>query len=257
MVQRLFVALWSRQPPDAIVARQPSEFSLSDLRAWGRPFYSDAKAFLRSVTPARLAEPLIVPWAATLEAEKGRYADGAHGGGNRVPGGEPHDAPPRPGQRAAARSGRGAAARGLHRLGVVRAAGTGHGTVIALTDCLDRLHAVRLNPRWRGVAQHADCTLDRLGMPPVGAAAHSTPWPVAAVGQRHLQHDVRFDAAAGLRSRAWLAGARGRRPAPLRAAALRGPVAPGLSPRRGDLRGWRSTRAACRATDSWPWICCW
>jgi uncharacterized damage-inducible protein DinB len=72
MVQRLFVALWSGQPPDAIVARQPSEFTLSDLRAWGRPFYGDARAFLQTATPARLAEPLIVPWAAALEAEKGR-----------------------------------------------------------------------------------------------------------------------------------------------------------------------------------------
>jgi uncharacterized damage-inducible protein DinB len=72
MVQRLFVALWSKQPPDAIVARQPSEFSLSDLRAWGRPFYGDAKAFLRALPPGRLDEPLIVPWAAALEAEQGR-----------------------------------------------------------------------------------------------------------------------------------------------------------------------------------------
>jgi hypothetical protein len=28
-------------------------------------------------------------------------------------------------------------------------------------------------------AQHADCTVDRLGMPPVSAAAHSSPWPIA------------------------------------------------------------------------------
>jgi uncharacterized damage-inducible protein DinB len=72
MVQRLFVALWSEQAPDAIVARQPSEFSLGELRAWGRPFYRDAKAFLEAATPARLAEPLVVPWAAALEAEKGQ-----------------------------------------------------------------------------------------------------------------------------------------------------------------------------------------
>jgi uncharacterized damage-inducible protein DinB len=72
MVQRLFVALWSCQSPDAIVARQPSEFTLDDLRTWGRPFYRDARIFLETATPARLAEPLIVPWAAALEAEKGR-----------------------------------------------------------------------------------------------------------------------------------------------------------------------------------------
>ena len=32
---------------------------------------------------------------------------------------------------------------------------------------------------WRRTGQHADCTEYRLGMPPVGAAAHSTPWPAA------------------------------------------------------------------------------
>jgi uncharacterized damage-inducible protein DinB len=71
MVQRLFVALWTQQPPDAIAARQPSEFSLSDLRAWGRPFYADARGFLQKVDAPRLDEPLIVPWAARLEAERG------------------------------------------------------------------------------------------------------------------------------------------------------------------------------------------
>jgi uncharacterized damage-inducible protein DinB len=71
LVQRLFVALWTGQPADVIAARQPSEFTLSDLRAWGNPFYADAREFLRSVDPARLHEPLIVPWAARLEAEKG------------------------------------------------------------------------------------------------------------------------------------------------------------------------------------------
>lgn len=72
MVQRLFVALWTRQAPDGIVARQPSEFTMRELRIWGQPFYDDARAFLRQATPERLAEPLAVPWAATLEAEKGR-----------------------------------------------------------------------------------------------------------------------------------------------------------------------------------------
>ena len=71
MVQRLFVALWSNQSPAAIVARQPSDFTIADLRAWGRPFYSDATAFLGTATPERLSEPLTVPWAARLEAEKG------------------------------------------------------------------------------------------------------------------------------------------------------------------------------------------
>ena len=133
MVQRLFVALWSRQPPDAIVARQPSEFTLSDLRAWAGRSDGDAKAFLQSATPARLAEPLTVRVGGHARGGDGPDADGADGRRDGVPGGEPHHAPPRPGQRAAARSRRGAAARGLHRLGVVRAAGTAHGTVIALT----------------------------------------------------------------------------------------------------------------------------
>ena len=71
MVQRLFVALWSHESPAAIVSRQPSEFTLAEVREWGRPFYSEARTFLESVDARRLAEPLVVPWAATLEAEKG------------------------------------------------------------------------------------------------------------------------------------------------------------------------------------------
>lgn len=71
MVQRLFVALWAKQSPAEIVSRQPSEFTLPELRAWGRSFYDDAATFLRTAPAARLSEPLIVPWAAALEAEKG------------------------------------------------------------------------------------------------------------------------------------------------------------------------------------------
>lgn len=72
LVQGLFLALWTDRPLDPVAARQPSDFTLDELRAWGRPFYPEAQAFLVGVTPAQLDEPLVVPWAARLEEQMGR-----------------------------------------------------------------------------------------------------------------------------------------------------------------------------------------
>jgi len=71
MVQGLFLALWTGRSPEPVAVRQPSEFSLAELRVWAAPFYAEAAAFLDTVTPERLAEPLVVPWAARLEAKMG------------------------------------------------------------------------------------------------------------------------------------------------------------------------------------------
>lgn len=75
LVQGLFLALWTGRPLEQVAARQPSDFTLEELRAWGRPFYPGAAAFLASVTPTRLNEPLAVPWVARLEAQVGRTLD--------------------------------------------------------------------------------------------------------------------------------------------------------------------------------------
>lgn len=72
LVQGLFLALWTGGAPELVAARQPSDFTLEELRAWGRPFYPEAAAFLANVAPARLDEPLVVPWAARLEEQMGR-----------------------------------------------------------------------------------------------------------------------------------------------------------------------------------------
>ncbi len=72
LVQGLFLALWIGRSPEQVAARQPSDFALADLRAWGSPFYAEAAAFLATATPVRLDEPLVAPWVARLEEQMGR-----------------------------------------------------------------------------------------------------------------------------------------------------------------------------------------
>jgi uncharacterized damage-inducible protein DinB len=65
-VQRGFLLVWAGGP--AMQAfRKPDEFpTLADVRAWAQPYYREARAFLDTVTTARLAEPIVMPWSAQI-----------------------------------------------------------------------------------------------------------------------------------------------------------------------------------------------
>lgn len=72
VVQRAFLAVWtSGDLQDAI--REPGDFaSLAAARRWAQPYYAEAYRFIETATDDRLAEPLVMPWAAMLAEQLGR-----------------------------------------------------------------------------------------------------------------------------------------------------------------------------------------
>jgi uncharacterized damage-inducible protein DinB len=72
LVQRAFLCVWTKHPVEEAF-RKPEEFAtLADVRAWAQPYYVDAHAFIGALNEAVLDEPVVMPWAAELEAQLGR-----------------------------------------------------------------------------------------------------------------------------------------------------------------------------------------
>ena len=63
MVQRAFLYVWTGRPfTDAI--RKPEDFAtLADVRAWGQPYYAEARAHLDTLSDERLGQTIEMPWA--------------------------------------------------------------------------------------------------------------------------------------------------------------------------------------------------
>jgi uncharacterized damage-inducible protein DinB len=72
IVQRAFLYVWTNRPfMDAV--RKPEDFnSLAEIRAWGQPYYAEARAFLETLDNGRLKEPIAMPWAAQVAKVIGR-----------------------------------------------------------------------------------------------------------------------------------------------------------------------------------------
>jgi uncharacterized damage-inducible protein DinB len=63
IVQRAFLYVWTKQPFMNAV-KKPDDFtSLAEIRAWGQPYYAEARGFLETLDNDRLKEPLEMPWA--------------------------------------------------------------------------------------------------------------------------------------------------------------------------------------------------
>jgi uncharacterized damage-inducible protein DinB len=74
-VQRAFLNIWTARPvQDGL--RAPTDFvTLSDVRAWARPYYADAGAFVATLTDERLYGQVSLPWAARLVERFGRMPE--------------------------------------------------------------------------------------------------------------------------------------------------------------------------------------
>lgn len=72
VVQRAFLHVWTNQPTREAF-REPEDFeTLADVRSWAQPYYREASAFVAALTPAQLALPVVLPWAAELAQHLGR-----------------------------------------------------------------------------------------------------------------------------------------------------------------------------------------
>jgi uncharacterized damage-inducible protein DinB len=77
VVQRAFLHIWTNRPV-AEAFRRPDEFTtLAEIRAWARPYYQEARAFVQTLNADRLAEAVHLPWAGELTTTLGRPPDAA------------------------------------------------------------------------------------------------------------------------------------------------------------------------------------
>ena len=69
-VQQAFLNAWTGRP---VEQPRPADFvTPADLRRWLAPYYSPALQFLTGLDPARLSEPMVVPWVGYFEGRLGR-----------------------------------------------------------------------------------------------------------------------------------------------------------------------------------------
>ena len=69
VVQRAFLRAWLGEPRDS---PYPTFEDTPSLARWGRDYYAQATAFLRSVDDRALAAPFAVPWSSMVEEQLGR-----------------------------------------------------------------------------------------------------------------------------------------------------------------------------------------
>src|SRR5262245_17979837 len=69
-VQRAFLLIWTGQPVTFPAAETLP--TLGSIRQWARPYYPEARAWIGSVSDAKLSEPLVLPWAKALTERYGR-----------------------------------------------------------------------------------------------------------------------------------------------------------------------------------------
>ena len=68
--QRAFLELWTSQPPTIGVELKDFD-SVGHLRDWAKAYYPRALAYLESLTPEELNEPLEIPWTKFFEEKLG------------------------------------------------------------------------------------------------------------------------------------------------------------------------------------------
>ena len=72
VVQRAFLTVWTGGDW-MTVFRKPEEFSgVADVRAWAKPYYPEAHAFIGAAADDRLSQPMTMPWANQVEKFIGR-----------------------------------------------------------------------------------------------------------------------------------------------------------------------------------------
>jgi uncharacterized damage-inducible protein DinB len=72
VVQRAFLHVWTERSLGEAF-KEPEDFAtLGEVRAWARPYYRDAHAFVDALTDDRLSNVLVMPWAAQLTETLGR-----------------------------------------------------------------------------------------------------------------------------------------------------------------------------------------
>ena len=77
LVQRAFLREWQSLRGES----RPQSFADSESVArWGQAYHAEARSYLATLDETTLARPLVVPWAAMVEARLGRRAEApSHG----------------------------------------------------------------------------------------------------------------------------------------------------------------------------------
>jgi uncharacterized damage-inducible protein DinB len=72
VVQRAFLTAW-RGGDVSAVFREGADFrTMSDVRAWARPYYSEVQEYVAGLSEDRLTQPFEMPWAAEIAQYLGR-----------------------------------------------------------------------------------------------------------------------------------------------------------------------------------------
>jgi uncharacterized damage-inducible protein DinB len=71
MVQRAFLLVWNGRPPDE-AWRAGAMSDLTELRAWARPYYPEARRFIEATDDVARRRPMVMPWAVHFETRPGR-----------------------------------------------------------------------------------------------------------------------------------------------------------------------------------------
>jgi uncharacterized damage-inducible protein DinB len=69
MVQRTFLSVWRGEPTKN---PYPTFEDAQVLMAWGREYYDEIFAYLKTLNDAVLSEPIVLPWASMVEKRLGR-----------------------------------------------------------------------------------------------------------------------------------------------------------------------------------------
>jgi uncharacterized damage-inducible protein DinB len=65
--------VWTARP---LTFPEPRQFpALLDVHAWAQPYYAEVEEFLDTLDPARLDEPIVMPWVRHLEKLRGRECE--------------------------------------------------------------------------------------------------------------------------------------------------------------------------------------
>ena len=71
LVQRLFLAVWRKEPVDLSKGR-PEFATVADLRNWAQTYYAEANSFLDRLDEPGLTIDVSMPWIKGFEAQLGR-----------------------------------------------------------------------------------------------------------------------------------------------------------------------------------------
>jgi uncharacterized damage-inducible protein DinB len=69
LVQRSFLSAWRGEPRQT---QYPSFEDARELMAWGREYYDEIFAYLKTLNDVVLSEPMVLPWSSMVEERLGR-----------------------------------------------------------------------------------------------------------------------------------------------------------------------------------------